>query len=88
MTGDLAPGAAAQAATTRQPFDIDDLAASGDQRLTGWPAFVRELDATLAVHAQYVLWGNLHDSFLVPGPGDGPARLLPLTGLLWEALSQ
>jgi hypothetical protein len=89
MTSDLAPGAAAaQAATTRQPFDIDDCASSRDQRLTGWPAFVRELDATLTVHAQYVLWGNLHDSFLVPGSGDGPARLLPLTGLLWEALSQ
>jgi hypothetical protein len=50
--------------------------------LAGWPAFVRELDATLSVHPQYVLWGNLHDSFLVRGEG----RLYPLRDLLWEAL--
>ncbi len=56
--------------------------ASGDTRLAGWPAFIRELDATLSVHAQYVLWGNLHDSFLVDG------RLLPLRELLWQALAR
>ncbi|MFL6053802.1 MAG: AAA family ATPase [Actinoallomurus sp.] len=55
---------------------------SGDTRLASWPAFVRELDATLSVHAQYVLWGNLHDSFLVPDEG----RLFPLRELLWEVL--
>jgi hypothetical protein len=53
-----------------------------DERLAGWPAFVRELDATLSVHPQYVLWGNLHDNFLVRNEG----RLLPLHDLLWEAL--
>jgi len=51
-------------------------------RLAGFPAFVRELDATLSVHPQYVLWGNLHDSFLVPQEG----RLFPLRDLLWETL--
>ncbi|RAY14406.1 ATP-dependent Clp protease ATP-binding subunit [Actinomadura craniellae] len=56
-------------------------------RLPGWPAFVRELDATLSVHSQYILSGNLHDSFLAPGSDEGgPARLLPLRDLLWEAL--
>jgi Cdc48 subfamily AAA family protein/ClpA/ClpB-like protein len=55
-------------------------------RLMGWPPFVREFDATLAVHSQYVLSGNLHDSFLVPGVDGGPARLLPLRDVLWEAL--
>jgi hypothetical protein len=50
--------------------------------LAGWPAFVRELDATLSVHPQYVLWGNLHDSFLVRQE----RRLFPLRDLLWEAL--
>jgi ATP-dependent Clp protease ATP-binding subunit ClpB len=56
-------------------------------RLLGWPAFVRELDATLSVHSQYVLSGNLYDSFLVPGPDEfSPAQLLPLRDLLWEAL--
>lgn len=60
--------------------------ASLGSRLAGWPAFVREIDATLAVHSQYLLWGNVHDSYLVPGPGEGPPRLMPLTGLLSEAL--
>ncbi|WP_018655775.1 AAA family ATPase [Actinomadura flavalba] len=56
-------------------------------RLTGWPPFVRELDATLSVHSQYVLSGNLHDSFLAPADGvGGTARLLPLRDLLWESL--
>lgn len=55
-------------------------------RLQGWPAFIRELDATLSVHSQYILSGNLHDSFLAPGEGGSPARLLPLRDLLWESL--
>ncbi|MFA1545113.1 AAA family ATPase [Actinomadura chokoriensis] len=56
-------------------------------RLQGWPPFIRELDATLSVHSQYVLSGNLYDSFLAPPvEGGGPARLLPLRGLLWETL--
>ncbi|HEY7482860.1 MAG TPA: AAA family ATPase [Streptosporangiaceae bacterium] len=56
-------------------------------RLLGWPPFARELDATLSVHSQYLLSGNLHDSFLVPGPDEfSPAQLLPLRDLLWEAL--
>ena len=53
-------------------------------RLAGWPMFVRELDATLAVHSQYVLFGNLHDSFLIR---DGQARQLTLLPLLTEALA-
>ncbi|MQY03871.1 AAA family ATPase [Actinomadura macrotermitis] len=56
-------------------------------RLTGWPPFIRELDATLSVHSQYVLSGNLYDSFLAPPPeGGGAAQLLPLRDLLWESL--
>ncbi|TYB46578.1 AAA family ATPase [Actinomadura chibensis] len=56
-------------------------------RLQGWPPFIRELDATLSVHSQYVLSGNLYDSFLAPPlDGVGPARLLPLRALLWETL--
>jgi hypothetical protein len=57
--------------------------AKAADRLAGWPAFVRELDATLAVHAQYVLWGNLRDAFPVRDPA---LRLLTLHELLWEAL--
>ena len=56
-------------------------------RLQGWPPFIRELDATLSVHSQYVLSGNLYDSFLTPAPdGGGHAQLLPLRTLLWETL--
>ncbi|GAA2252019.1 AAA family ATPase [Actinomadura luteofluorescens] len=55
-------------------------------RLQGWPPFIRELDATLSVHSQYVLSGNLHDSFLAPSSDGGPAVLLPLRALLWETL--
>src|SRR5690606_5754142 len=56
-------------------------------RLQGWPPFIRELDATLSVHSQYVLSGNLYDSFLTPsGTDGGPVRLLPLRALLWETL--
>jgi hypothetical protein len=56
-------------------------------RLLGWPPFVRELDATLSVHSQYILSGNLHDSFLTPGADEfSPADLLPLRDLLWEGL--
>ncbi len=57
-------------------------------RLAGWPAFLRELDTTLSVHSQYVLSGNLYDSFLLPSPVPGaPAQLLPLHDALWEVLS-
>ncbi|MEU9853541.1 AAA family ATPase [Streptomyces sp. NPDC047974] len=49
------------------------------------PPFVREFEATLPVHAQFVLWGNRHDSFLVREPGARP-RLLSLPDLLWETL--
>ncbi|GAA2421331.1 AAA family ATPase [Actinomadura vinacea] len=56
-------------------------------RLPGWPPFIRELDATLSVHSQYVLSGNLYDSFLAPSlEGGGPGRLLTLRDLLWESL--
>ncbi|WP_141578189.1 AAA family ATPase [Actinomadura sp. WMMA1423] len=55
-------------------------------RLQGWPPFIRELDATLSVHSQYVLSGNLYDSFLSPAADGAPAQLLPLRALLWETL--
>ncbi|TDE26299.1 AAA family ATPase [Actinomadura sp. 6K520] len=56
-------------------------------RLQGWPPFIRELDATLSVHSQYVLSGNLYDSFLTPAAdGGGHGQLLPLRALLWETL--
>jgi hypothetical protein len=55
------------------------------QFLPGFPAFVNELVGTLAVHAQYVLHGNIRDRYLVTLDGDvkRPMRMLQL---LWEAL--
>ncbi|MGW8351903.1 AAA family ATPase [Streptomyces wedmorensis] len=54
--------------------------------LAGRPAFIRELDATLPVHSQFVLWGNRHDSFLVRGSAGSHPRLLTLPDLLWDVL--
>lgn len=54
--------------------------------LDGWPAFARELDATLAVHTQFMLWGNLRDCYLCPSDADGNARPLLLRELLWRLL--
>lgn len=53
------------------------------ERLPGWPAFVRELDGTLAVHSQYVLHGNIRDRYLLPEALRPPE---PLLTVLWEAL--
>ncbi|MET8179766.1 AAA family ATPase [Streptomyces sp. NPDC005336] len=54
--------------------------------LAGRPVFIRELDATLPVHSQFVLWGNRHDSFLVRGSTGSHPRLLTLPDLLWDVL--
>ncbi|HEX8009130.1 MAG TPA: AAA family ATPase [Trebonia sp.] len=50
-----------------------------------WPAFAREIDATLAVQSHYVLYGNLHDHFLVRSP-EGDPTLRSLRDLLWRVL--
>ena len=53
------------------------------------PAFVREIDSTLAVHSQYVLHGNIRDVFLHRPEQEGARhRLLPLRRLLWEVLER
>ncbi|MCG8915217.1 AAA family ATPase [Actinokineospora sp. PR83] len=50
----------------------------------GVPAFAGEIAGTLAVHSQYVLHGNIRDSFLV---GDGGAvQVMPVIRLLWHVL--
>ncbi|MCW3814440.1 AAA family ATPase [Micromonospora sp. DR5-3] len=51
----------------------------------GWPAFAREIHATLPTHAQYVLWGNANDSYLV-GEGN-QTQLVPLPELLARVLA-
>ena len=47
------------------------------------PAFAREIDSTLAVHSQYVLYGNIRDVFVQRQSRD-VARLVPLRRLLWQ----
>jgi ATP-dependent Clp protease ATP-binding subunit ClpB len=57
--------------------------------LPGYPAFAQEVAGTLAVHSQYVLYGNVRDLYLVPDPGrsapDG-VQPVPLLEVLWRAL--
>ncbi|WP_062212894.1 AAA family ATPase [Streptomyces sp. NBRC 109706] len=52
-----------------------------DRRL---PAFAEEVDATLAVHAQFVLHGNVRDEYLVVHRGRD--RTADMAGLLWHVL--
>jgi len=57
--------------------------------LPGFPSFARELAGTLAVHSQYVLYGNIRDLYLVPESRmrtpDG-VRPVSLLEVLWQAL--
>ena len=48
-----------------------------------WPAWIREFESTLAVHSQYVFYGNVRDQYIVPGD---PLDLNDFTGALWEVL--
>lgn len=57
--------------------------------LPGFPSFAQELAGTLAVHSQYVLYGNVRDVYLTPEPtGRTPDGMqpVPLLELLWRAL--
>ncbi|GAA0216828.1 AAA family ATPase [Saccharothrix mutabilis subsp. mutabilis] len=62
-----------------------DTAPRSGRFLPEFPAFVNEVAGTLAVHAQYVLHGNLRDQFLVTPPGGHP-EIVTLLPLLWRAL--
>ncbi|MBL8483334.1 MAG: ATP-dependent Clp protease ATP-binding subunit [Rhodocyclaceae bacterium] len=50
------------------------------------PRWIRDIERLLPIRAQFVLSGNIRDSFLTPLPG-GPA-LVPLARCLWEALAR
>jgi ATP-dependent Clp protease ATP-binding subunit ClpB len=53
--------------------------------LSGWPAFAREIHATLPTHAQYILWGNANDCHLM---GEGAnTQLVPLPDLISRVLA-
>ena len=57
--------------------------------LAGFPSFTQELAGTLAVHSQYVLYGNIRDLYLIPEARrrtpDG-VRPVHLLEALWQAL--
>src|SRR5262245_46930529 len=46
-----------------------------------WPAFIREIDGTLAANSQYVLHGGIRDRVLHRAPGG--TELLDLRDALW-----
>ena len=46
-----------------------------------WPAWLREMDALLAVHSQFVLSGNVRDRYLLP------AEEMPLADTIAGALA-
>lgn len=52
--------------------------------LDGFPSFARDIDATLSVHTQYVLWGNVRDLWFTPDS----AAPRNLTALLREVLAR
>lgn len=54
------------------------------ESLAGWPAFTREIRLALPVHAQFVLWGDRHDHYLIADP---EPRLVALPELLRETLA-
>jgi ATP-dependent Clp protease ATP-binding subunit ClpB len=57
---------------------------SDDMTDSELPRWARDLHQSLAVNTQFVLWGNIRDSFLVVGP-DGPA-FLSLLDVAWQVL--
>ena len=50
-----------------------------------WPKWLRDLDQSLTVRAQFTLWGNVRDLYLMPDGSD--TVYLTLIESLWEALA-
>lgn len=52
------------------------------------PRWLKDLARLLPIRSQYVISGNIRDSFLMPLPGEAPAglTLVPLLRALWETL--
>ena len=55
-------------------------------RLKGWPPWLRDVDAAMAVHAQTVVWGHIRDVVLVPE--DSGPQLVPPLEALWRVLQK
>lgn len=49
------------------------------------PRWAQDLHQSLTVSAQFALWGNVRDVFLLPGP-EGP-RLSPIVEVVWHVLA-
>lgn len=52
----------------------------------GVPVWLQDIDATLPVTASYVVHGNIHDRYLVPGPA-GALVPMDFTYALWTTLA-
>jgi len=55
-----------------------------------WPRWLQEIDLLLPLRAQFVLWGNIRDRYLVrdEGPSPASAELCSMHDCLWLALSR
>lgn len=52
---------------------------------SSFPAWLEDIRATLAVHSQFIVWGNIRDRYLI---ADGDSRRMrPLLQALWSGLS-
>ena len=60
------PGASVSQEAGDSPDDEGRLGAFGVAADPQWPAWLREVDALLAVHSQFVLSGNVHDRYRLP----------------------
>jgi ATP-dependent Clp protease ATP-binding subunit ClpB len=56
-----------------------------ERSLASFPAFIRDIDATLSVHSHFVLSGNVRDRYFVTRD-HGPMVPLDLVDLLWLLL--
>lgn len=65
--------------------EISDSGSTVESLRERWPKWLRDLDQSLSVRSQFVLWGNVRDLYLMP---DGAETVyLPLVDTVWEALS-
>lgn len=62
--------------TNTQPARLSD----------GFPVWLQDIDATLPVTASYVVHGNVHDHYLLPGPQGRPVPM-GFASALWTTLA-
>jgi hypothetical protein len=52
-----------------------------------WPRWLSDISRLLPIKSQFVISGNIRDSFLVPGSDGGTAELLTISDAIWRLLS-